>query len=399
MNKKICLILLLLIVPFIAACENNDDTDENPSKTEGIYYVYNADGTAIMETNSIWTAIIKARDNSKSSNKCYVLDYNDETIYRYTSKAYYMYQGETYKGSADTEQEAIRWASKYSDSYVINGIATEFVYVGKELITDDTTLNAETVRGIELMSGAYVYMFSEKYNSEICNGVGYSYIEYKVEFSKAKLKYFTDTSNENGWNAYIFTNIMCDSPYSNCDMGIIQGWESDKGKWAPVFNYNGNLYSPDSTVVITQMVYNIEDDTYYGVDDLYFKCYVDGNKYCLSITNLTTNVEYYYECVNDNLVGNADKSYILLAASNCPVSKGGNFWNPRCGNSFENIIFRDVKVAKYSNDFDYENAPKYDYYPDSDACSYTLVMGGDNADCKYGTDEDGKYIIMNMYNN
>lgn len=369
--------------------------ETTPSDTitviEESYRTYDAKDNLLMSTNNIWTAIIKARDNSKSSNKCYVLDKDGQIVYRYSASTYYCYRSGEFVKSTKDEVEALRWAKKYPDSYVINGIASEFVYVGKDLITDNNTLNKDGVRGIENMSGCYSYMFSKKYN-ETTDGIGYSYMEFKVEFSKAKLKYFDDTSNENGWNAYVFVNIMCENPWLNCDMGIMQIWESDKGRWQPVFNHNGNMYAPTNDT-ITMMTYNEQTGYYEGADDLFIQCYIDNDRYILNITNLTTNVEYSYECIEERLVGNSEKSYILLAASNCPVAKNGDFWNPYCGNAFENVIFRDVKIAK---DGKYDT--KYDFYEGDDAVSYTLVMGGENASIAFGRDENGKYILMDMKN-
>lgn len=393
MKKAISLMVIALISIFLYSCDKvNEDEPINTA-----YRVFNGSDELLMETNDIWVGIIKARDNSKSSNKCYVLDKDDQVVYKYSTSSYYMYLSDTYHGVTKSLDEATRWAKNHYNSYVLNGTATEFSYVGKEMITDDPTLNKDYVRGVENFSSSYVYLFSEKYNSEVTGGVGYSYVEFKLEFSKAKLKYFNSTDNEYGWNAYVFVNIMCDSPYSNCDMGIIQGWESNKGVWQPVFNYNGKIFTPGNEV-ITEMVYDEASNTWSGADDLYFKCYVEKNMYVLNITNLTTNVEYHYTCVNDQLTNNAYKSYVLLAASNCPVSKSGGFWNPRSGACFENVIFKDVLVAQYQSDFNYDDAPKYRYQPNSESCSYTLIMGSDNADLRYGNDTSGYYIIMNMYN-
>ena len=102
------------------------------------------------------------------------------------------------------------------------------------------------------------------------------------------------------------------------------------------------------------------------------------------------------EIINEDLVDYAYNSYIILAASNCPVSRSGGFWNPRCGNSFENIVFRDIKVAKFDPTYQYNT--KYDFYSDSSHFSYALTMCDDNADVIFGTDEQGRYVEIDMNN-
>ena len=413
MKKLFYLFLTSLLMLSLVSCNSNnqddpdddkiedidpddDKKDEGSGLAEGNYYTYDAAGNLLMTGNNIWTCIIKARDNSKSSNKCYVTDHLSNVVYKYSSSYYYYYRSGTYYGKTKTKSEALKWAGQYEDSYVLDGIASEFVYVGKSIQTNNPKLNKDAVKGIENYSGSYGYLYTllPKDNSD---GVGYTYMEFKLEFSKANLKYFTDTSNENGWNAYVFVNIFTEYPWAPCDMGIMQIWESGKGRWQPVFNFKGNMYDPsDSSATITQMVYNEETDTWGGADDLYFRCYVYQNKYILNITNLTTNVEYEYECINEQLVDNAYNSYIILAASNCPVSRSGGFWNPRSGNAFENIIFRDIKVAKFDPTYQYET--KYDFYSDSQHFSYALTMCDDNADVTFGSDEQGRYVEIDMNN-
>lgn len=403
--KKVLLICLLFLLS-LASCKSNDtdqnnggndDAEVNPIKS-GYYYVYDANDKLLMETNSLYSGIIKARDNSKTSSKCYVLDSNKQEVYKYLPNYYFMYQGETYVGRTDNKERAITWGRTKSNAYVMNGKGTEFVYVSYEVVSDNPlNLSNKNLRGIENMSGSYHYVFSKKATSELLQGNGYSYVEFILEFSKARIKYFTDKSNESSWNAYVFAVITCDNPWMCCDLGIINGgWDGGEGRWQPVFNLNGNMYMPDKGPVITTFNYDEQTSTYYGCDDLYFKCYVEGNYYVLNITNLTTNVEYLFKAYNENLSKALNKQYVILAASNCPVSKSGSFWNPRCGNSFENVIFRDVKVKQYNED--YNNSIPYDLYPSSISCDYQFTMVPENADMHEGIDELGRYIVMNMYN-
>jgi hypothetical protein len=359
---------------------------------EEMYTVYSGANEVKLQTSNIWTAIILAGKNSKSSDRYYVNDKDGNVVFKYSLVNYYKYQGTTYVGSTTDVEEAKSWSRLHPDSYVVDGKGYEFIALGSNKI--NTT--SSSVRGYELFTGSYSYLFSNKYTKNP-NQLGYTYISFTLKFSQAQLTYHTENT-EAGWNAYVFVNIMLDSPWQNCDIGIANNWEGNKGLWGPVFNFNGNTYSPDQTAVITQMDYDPSTNTYKDADDLFFEIYATKEQYVLNITNLTTMRKFHFTANNPSLMNNVQKSYILLAASYCPVQINTKLWNPRSGASFTNIIFENTKVAQYKEDGDYSNAIKYDFGPSSTALDYGLVQGADNADYFYGVYEsDGTYENGSSY--
>lgn len=373
------------------------------------YTAYNEDGSEIASSDNIWNAIVKARDKSKSSNKCYVLKNDDETtVYKFDAKTYYGYLSEEFVQSFTSESTAIAWAKKYPNSYVMNGKATEFVYVGKSLESKDTSLNKDSVYGIENQSGSYGFLYS-KPASSLSGGNGFTYCQFEVSLSEAKLKYYTDDCNEIGWNAYVFANMTMSSPWVSCDIGIMNISTGTPGGWVPCFNIMGTMYNPGPKAgLVSTMEYNEETGYWENGDDLLITCWIWSNYFVLNIKNLNPESDCYNLDKDDPLYGtreweylceipvanfNAASTKLLLAASNCPVQKAGSFWNPRCGNAFENVVFRNMKVAQWGSHSDIS-----DYGYDHSGFHYILTMGADNASITHGTDSEGQYFTINMSN-
>lgn len=377
------------------------------------YTACNQDGTEITSSNNIWNAIVHARDNSKSSNRCYVLRNSDsEKVYIFDSKTYYCYRSEEYDHSTTSESEAISWGKKYPDCYVLNGKATEFIYVGKTIETQ-YGLDKDSVYGTELFSGSYGYLYGKDGGN--ISGGAYTYVQFKVELSKAKLKYFTDDCNEIGWNAYVFCNMTMSSPWVSCDMGITNISSGTPGGFAPIFNYHSannssvGMYNPGPNAGnVSQMEYNEETGYWENGDDLLITCWVWDKYFVMNIKNLNPNSECFNRDKTDPLYGTHEWEYtceitesgfrpnsskLLLAASNCPVQKAGAFWNPRCGNAFENVIFRDMKVAHWGS-----HTKTEDYGYDHKDFHYILTVGADNCKITHGTDEQGAFFNISMSN-
>ena len=377
------------------------------------YTAYNQDGTEITSTNSIWNAIVNARDKSKSSNRCYVIKNSDNTkVYYYDTKTYFCYRSDEFVQTTTSESTAISWAKKYIDSYVMNGKATEFVYVGKD-IESKYGLDKDSVYGTENFSAAYGYLYGKQGTS--ITGGAHTYVQFKVELSKAKLRYFDDDCNEIGWNAYVFANMTMQSPWISCDMGISNISSGVPGGFVPIFNYHSTnnssvgMYNPGPKAgVVSQMEYNEETGYWENGDDLLITCWIWSNYYCMKIENLNPNSECYnmdkedpnygtrvweYSCQITESSFNPNSSKLLLAASYCPVQKAGAFWNPRSGAAFENIIFRDMKVAHYGS---HSNTEDYGY--DHKDFHYILTVGGDNCVITHGTDDKGQFFNITMTN-
>ena len=123
-------------------------------------------------------------------------------------------------------------------------------------------------------------MFSKKH-TELENNIGFTYMSFTLRFSEATITYPKEHT-EKGWNAYVFVNHMMDNPWSNNDMGIMNGWESHKGQWLPVFNLNGETYNPQQGAVITQMeLIDPITDTWGNADDLFFELYSTNEAYVM----------------------------------------------------------------------------------------------------------------------
>ena len=164
MKKIYKFLVILLFVASLVGCSNDQKGENNPNinenenknpddgttdKTEdNNYYTYDSEDNLLMMGNNVWTCIIKARDNSKSSNKCYVTDGEGNVVYKYSSSTYYYYRSNTYCGSTKDKDEAIKWAMQFNDSYVIDGKAGEMIYVGKSIQTNNKKLHKDFVKGI-----------------------------------------------------------------------------------------------------------------------------------------------------------------------------------------------------------------------------------------------------------
>ena len=105
----------------------------------------------------------------------------------------------------------------------------------------------------------------------------------------------------------------------------------------------------------------------------------------------TREWEALYEIPEATVRPNTAK--LLLAASNCPVANSGDFWNPLCGNAFENVVFRNMKVAQWGS-----HGTKTEYGYDHVGFDYALTMGADNCFIKHGKDSEGNYFIIDMRN-
>lgn len=391
---------------------NNENNNEQPpveEPEEYAYTAYNEDGSVVATNNSVWHCIAAARDVAGRKNITYVLKNDDGTkVFEYDTAvgACYAFKGDEYIKKFSSHKDAIAWGTTYPDSYVVGGTGKDYVYVGRTVESRDTSLNKnDEYIGAELFSGSYAYLHSKRN--------GYTYAEFTVKFSEARIKYATDTINEpNGWNAYVFCNLTLYNPWISCDMGIMNISTAEKGGWYPFFTFhythlNGGIadkpmYNPNiKDGYVTQMKFNEDTGFYEGADDLLFKCWywaaADDSYRCfvMNITNLTTGDVREYECEipQDAQKPNPSTAKLLLAASNCPAIDGRSYWNPRCGNAFENVKFTGMKVARYGN-----HGSKKDYGYDSDDFHYILTMGADNAKVYHGVEEGLNYFTISMKN-
>ena len=402
---------MLLAIVSLASCGTTSNSGDNTNNNDGgsdslpdepqtyKYTAYDKNNKVVGSYDSIWTAIVAARNKLRGS---YVLRNSDEVqVFKCLgvndSQTSYCFLGDEYVKTCSTKAEAHNWADDYPNSYVLNGQATEFTYVGKRIYTDKG-YNKDDVVGIENMSASYGFIYPT---------TGHTLIEFTVKLSEAKFKYISDNCNEDNWMGYVFVNFQTWNPWCSIDLGIM--CITDDGEWTPFFNVAGSMNNPTfnpnavngminpaspSVPQVTKMTKNQSTGYYENGDDIHFVVYLYVGKpnscYVIEMTNLRTNQVYHYEYINNALTtSNASTARITLAASYCPDNKYGSFWNPRSGTAFENVKFENIKVA-----YNLNHGNRKDFAYGTSNFDYALFMGGDNGEIQYGSN----YFTLNMRN-
>lgn len=400
MKKLLTLLIMLLAIFSVTSCSNTEEDNKTEEPTVLKYTVYDKNNNEVDSFDSIWTAIVSARNKLRGS---YVLRNSDQQqVFKVLGindkQTSYCYLGDEYVKTCSTKTEAINWADDYPNSYVLNGQATEFYYVGKKLYTENKSYNKDTVAGIENQSASYGFIYPT---------TGHTLIEFTVKLSEAKFRYLTDDCNEDGWNGYVFVNFQTWDPWCSIDLGLM--CITNDGEWTPFFNVTGDIqnpsYDPNATnkmvnpafpqvPQVVKMTKNEETGYYENGDDVHFLVYIYVGEpnpcYVIHMTNLRTGQKYEYEYINRALTkSNVSSTRITLAASYCPDNKNGAFWNPRSGTAFENVRFEDLKVSKNLN-----HGVRTPFYYGADNFDYALFMGADNGSIEHGNN----YFTLNMKN-
>lgn len=352
------------------------------------YTAYNADGSVIDEYGYLFDAIRNAGLNGTSSNLAYVLDANGLEVFKRQAKnRYYMYDGMHFNGSANAI-EALNWSNEKMKSYVVDGQGIGFVNLGIDLFE-----NSPLPEHIELNAGAYNYLFSKE--GQMQNGAwvqeGFGYLKTTVRLSEATYQ----TPNDGGtWNAYIFINHK--GQFNN-DLGLIGTIMNGELAWRPVRNSShpdlqsqGIGFAVLSNVPVTTMKLN-DQGFYDGADDITIEVFATKDAWKMIITNLETGYVYEYEEIHEGMHENSTGHFrMLLAASLVPVT--GNVWNARNGSYLKNVIFEDVKIARYNGTYTYTEAEKEDFYPGSEHMLSGFSYAADAARHQYGVHQtDGFY--------
>ena len=316
-----------------------------------------------------------------------------EIFRRQARNQYYMYDGEYYVGSASSV-DALDWAEDKPRSYVLDGQGLSYVKLGKELME-----GSREPEHYELHSGGYNYMFSK---SGILQGgewvkQGYGYASVNVRLSEAS---FMPPQDGNVWNAYIFLNHK--GHYNN-DLGLIGNLIDGEIVWRLVRNCSheshkaiGDNFKVLSNEPVTTMTLD-ENGVYTGADDLHFEIYATVDGWTLNITNLTTEEVFTIDEKHEGMHTDSTQYFrFLLAASYCPVV--GNVWDARSGGFLKNVIFDNIKIARWKESNTYDTSDLEDFYPGEDTLDYGFSQGADTASFYYGThDEDGEYKSGNSY--
>lgn len=366
-------------------------------------------GTVPSTYDNMYKAIRIAGANSTGSNPLQVQDSNFVQIFKRVKRSQtYVFNGHDYVGTA-LESPAKQYCLSHKDAYAINGLGSDYYYLGRDDYGDPSIANEET---LETFSGAYNYMFSKAGDA---GKTGFSYATATVRLSETV---YAPANDGGQWNAYIFIN------FSNgliVDLGLIGGFNPNTKvcQWKLVRNCSSKehtvgtggsentarFYVYHDKVVTESKYYNEETRECTGFDDLQFECFMRSDGWTTNITNLTTGVVYSFEdnhtdAQGNPLIENASTQFgrVLLAASYCPVT--ANVWNWDCGAKLTNVLFENVLITRRIVGENMDNIEAYrdeslereEFYPDTPNFHYGYSQGGFRASYEFGThEEDGTY--------
>jgi hypothetical protein len=444
MKQKIFKILCLNAIGFLglASCNNvqNDIPDKEVSATNPTIYddvnkdstshkltkpftIYAEDGSSpenlkykgeVVTTytfDDMYKAIRIAGENSTTKIKYQVQDAEFTQIFKRTSSSnWYVFDGHEYVGT-DLQKPSKEFIDNHPNSYAILGTGSDYARFGR---TDYSSTMDLQDNILELNAGAYNYMFSKTGVGEGEGGVnlnGFSYATANVRLSEMRYKKSTDGD---AWNAYIFFNLQSGI---HSDLGLIGTIVGDKLSWRLVRNCgskshgSAGFYVYQDKVATVSTKYDEKTKEYSGCDDLRFEAIGVTNGWILNITNLRTNevqtiTDLHYESDGTTpLIENPENSAtyyrVLVASSYCPVV--GNVWNWDSGAATTNVVWDNIKIARYIDDnpesYRSDTCVKYDFYPDSPFLRDGYSQGAFAASFDYGTrDNNGTYDSGNTYN-
>lgn len=405
-----------------SAGTGEEDYPYEGTATVAPYTVYNADGTVCEDPSlgensfeNMFVAIKKCGAVASSKNKAYLQDSNGTIVFqRQGNTKCWVYDGMHFVSNEMSVKEAKIYAQEHPRSYVVNGQGTAYVALG------DIQYTENRVGEGELFSGGYSYLFTPQgcASGSEWSGHSYGYGSAYVRLSECTYKDISE-SGGGAWNAYVFFNIS--SSAYNCDLGI-GTYAGGGGAWKITQNCShlshdsgtavcegfyidaaGNVSHDDTyaelsssnrfmvwqNYVVTTMTKGA-DGVYSGADDLFLEAYAYENGWYCCVTNLRTNEKWGYTHIHEGMnTTQSDYMRVLLAASYCPVE--GNLWNARDGGYFKNVVFEDVKVAKYRADGDedgYQSAEKENFFFGEDTLFNGFTQAADCASLLYGTTDE-----------
>lgn len=395
--------------------EEGDPYPYDGTATAAPYKIYNADGTVCEDSQlgansfeNMFVAIKKCGAVATSKNKAYVKDANGSVIFqRQGNTKCWVYDGTHLVSNEMTVTQAKSYAEGHPRAYVVNGQGTAYVALGDIQYTDNRVGEGE------LFSGGYTYLLTPQGCASGSEWSGYSYA-YGSAYVRLSECTYKDISESGGgaWNAYVFFNIS--SSAYNCDLGI-GTYAGGKGAWKITQNCShvsheagtavcegfyidaaGNVTHDEAyaelassnkfmvwqNYTVTKMTRG-EDGVYSGADDLFLEAYAHENGWYVCVTNLRTNEKWGYTHTHEGMnTTQSDYMRVLLAASYCPVD--GNLWNARDGGYLKNVVFEDVKVAKYQADGEYGDVEKETFFFGEDTIFNGFTQAADCANLIYG---------------
>ena len=420
--KKIVIFLLTFVLAFWCfACApvSPPDTDGPGTVTPGgeqegsyryagtatvaPYQVYNADDTAVADASydSMYLAIRYAGANATSKNALYIKDGNGLKIFeRQALSNCWVYDGTHFVGTME-QKAAIAWADEHPRCYIVNGRGTAYVHLGAE---NHAAPHPEDV--YERISGGFSYVFSssgEMGAADTWEKYGYSYASGYVRLSEATYRDATELTPSSQWNAYIFFNIR---GRDNCDLGI-GAFAGGNGAWKIVHNCsNEDHKKPDAETpsffvyqdqVVTTMTKDPETGIYSGADDLFIEAIGSTDTWILRVTNLRTNQVFGYTHTHKDMNKDAEGYFrVVLAASLCPVI--GSIWDASAGGYLKNVVWEDVKLARWNSEGVYTDADKESMRIGTANVQHAFTQAADTAHLSWGEHKtDGTYKSGNSY--
>ncbi len=142
---------------------------------------------------------------------------------------------------------------------------------------------------------------------------------------------------------------------------------------------------------VTTMKKDPGTGVYGGADDLFIEAIGGRDTWTLRITNLATGEKFGYTHSHEGV--NAGKEgYYRINAVVTMIAAMGNPWDARCGGFLKNVVWEDLKVARYRADETYPDAAKEEFYPGLPTLDYGYTQGADCAHLTVGVHaEDGVY--------
>lgn len=363
------------------------------------------------EYDNMYEAIRIAGKNSTSKKICQVQDKNFTQIFKRGKKSeVFVFNEHNYVGQT-SQTKAKKYGRLHPFSYVIDGQATDYYYLGR----DDMTENLNVTESLlETFAGAYNYMFSKGGDGSV-NGFRYATVD--VHLSEC---IYRPTQDGHDWNAYIFVNL---ARGLNADLGLIGVFNKfyQRCDWKMVRNCSSTYHSAGTSGVEKDARFYVYQDkivtssTYCdpvtsecsGFDDLHFEAFARDDGWTLNITNLRTNVTQSFtdahvqtdgSPLKDNQ-GLASSGRALIAASYCPVT--ANVWNWDCGAKLENVIFdniyltrglADPTLANEIESYRDEDLERFELFPDTESYHEGYSQGAFCSSHEFGVHEEaGEY--------
>ena len=407
-----------------------DDYVYDGTPTVAPYVIYNEDGTKSDDESvgenafgNMFVALRTCGLLASNGNKMYIEDANGLRIFqRQGNSQYFVYDGTNFVSDNMRDVEAEAYVQEHPRAYVLNGRGTDYVYLGVEHHTEEH--NPEEV--YEVRAGGHSYLYSPVGILQTGSGgtaweeYGYAYASAVIRLSEARYKNSAELG-KSGCNAYIFFNIR--SGMQNCDLGI-GAFGRDHGEWKLVHNCTSTEHAEGSTCAVGYYIdaegnktvggsayqqqgsenrFSIWEDyivttmdrdengVYSGADDLFLEVWATVDTWNLRVVNLRTGEEWGYTHTHENLnAGNEGYFRVVACTSHCPGV--GDVWDARDEGFIKNVVWEDVKVARYNEDDVYTDEDKAEFSRENGTIQYAFTQGADCAHLEFGVHgSDGFY--------